>query len=381
MSVWDALTASRAARALAAQMASRQIPHAWLLVGPRGAGKRAAALAMACSVNCATAPGEGCGTCSHCARILRRRHPDVHHIEPEGPLIPVDAIREAVIPEAARSPFEAAFKIFVIEEADRMNDAAQNALLKTLEEPQPDTIFILVSEREEDLLETITSRCRTIRLQAIAAEAIVAMLVREGADEETAAVATTLSEGDMESARSIAFDPMVRVRRSLWLSIPPRLGSPGDALDIAEEVVAAARDAARSRERAQKEEVAELAEALGEGRGTTAARNALAKRHRRELRRVEEEVLAEALVTLASFYRDVVALRSGAEAALTNVDAISELTRWAESDLNDARFVAAAERCMIARDALTKNANALLAVEAALLDVGTLVPPPRSAAA
>ncbi|MGH2694215.1 MAG: DNA polymerase III subunit delta', partial [Actinomycetota bacterium] len=216
MSVWDILQGSRAAQGLQTQMSSRVVAHAWLLLGPSGSGKKPAALAMAAALNCEIAPGTGCGECETCARILRQRHPDVHHIAPEGPLIPVDVIREVVVPEAARSPFEGSYKTFIIEEAHRMNEPAQNALLKTLEEPHPDTVFILISGQEDELLETIRSRCRSVRLEPVSEQRIVELLVKYGTPEETAVLAARLSEGDYERARAFATDEAVRDRRASW---------------------------------------------------------------------------------------------------------------------------------------------------------------------
>lgn len=376
MSVWDRVAGSSAAAGLARQLGTGEIAHAWLLLGPPGSGKQAAAVCMAAALECPVRPGDGCGECSSCLRVLRRRHPDVHHVVPEGPLIPVDTIREAVIPEAARSPFEGAYKVFVIEEADRMNDAAQNALLKTLEEPHPDTVFVLVSDHEDDLLETIRSRCRVVRVDPVPEERIVELLRAEGAPDDVALLAARASDGDGDRARALAFDEHVAARRRFWAAIPARLTSPADALDVATEVVEEARAEVKARERAQKDAVAELADAMGEGRGTATARNALAKRHRRELRRVEEQVLGEALASLASFYRDVVALRRGGSDALVNLDLLDELDAWARADVSDAALLAAAERCVEARASLTRNANVPLQLEATLLELARLAPPP-----
>ncbi|HEX2196716.1 MAG TPA: DNA polymerase III subunit delta' [Actinomycetota bacterium] len=371
MSVWDGLEGIAAAERLAAQVAGGQVPHAWLLTGPRGAGKRSVAFGLAAALVCEKGAGSGCGECSGCARALRDRHPDVHHVQPEGVIIPVDVVREAVIPEAARSPFEATYKVFVIEDADRMNDAAQNALLKTLEEPQPDTVFVLVSDHEEEVLETIRSRCRVVRLEPVPLARVVELLVAAGASEEEARDAAVLAEGDVGAARKLVFDEAARARLALWRGIPARLASPVEALDAAAEIVAEARAAAKAREKEQKLEVAALAEAMGEGRGTSAARNALAKRHRRELRRVEEEVLLEALGTLAAFYRDVLAARKDAVAA-------EELQAWAESPVPDAALVAAAARCVETAGTFAFNANVPLAIESTLVDVAALVPAPGS---
>ena len=374
MSLWKAAEGSRAAEALAKQIAGGEVPHAWLLMGPAGSGKRPAAVAMAAALNCDEQPGVGCGTCSTCLRIGRHRHPDVHHIVPEGPLIPVDVIRETVIPEANRSPFEGHRKVFIIEEAERMNPAAQNALLKTLEEPQPDTVFVLISDDEEELLDTIRSRCRLFRMEPVPEERVVEILGSEGAATEVAILAARIAEGDLERARSLAFEEDAMARRQTWIGIPRRLGSPVDAQDVAAEIVEEARAAVKAFEKLQKPEVEELAEAMGEKRGTAQARNALAKRHKRELRRLEEEMLGESLQSLGAFYRDVLAARAGGEESITNLDRLDEIKQWADSEIPDGALVAAVERCVQARAALLKNANASLAIEATLVELTRLVP-------
>lgn len=374
MSVWDSLEASRAVGGLARQIAASEIAHAWVLFGPAGSGKRPISVAMAAAIQCPVEPRVGCGTCSACLRILRHRHPDVHHIVPEGPLIPVDVIREVVVPEAARSPFEARMKVFVIEEAERMNPAAQNALLKTLEEPPADTVFILISDREDELLETIRSRCRVVRLEPVPEQRIVELLVRQGVTEQAALVAARVSDGDLERALALALDDSAGDRRRTWLSIPRRLVSPVDALDAAAEVIQEVKAALGALEDTQKIETQELADMIGEKRGTAAARNALSKKHKRELRRREEELLGEALQTIASFYRDVLAVRTGGTEAVTNIDLMAELEEWVSADVDNRALLRAAERCVDARASFMSNANPTLAIEATLVEIGHLVP-------
>ena len=373
MSAWDKL-GSPAAQRLAAQMTSDAVAHAWILLGPRGAGKRQAALAMAAAMNCPAEPRKGCGDCSTCMRIWRARHPDVRHIVPEGPLIPVDVIRDQIIPEAARSPFESPHKVFILEEAERMNPAAQNALLKTLEEPQPDTVFVLIAEQEEELLETIRSRCRTFRLDAVPEERVVQVLVQEGVTEDIALLAARASGGDVDRARALASGDAAAQRRAVWLSVPRKLSFPVAALDAAQEILEEVRLGMADLQAAHKQEVIDLAEAMGEGRGTAAARNALAKRHKRELRRLEEELIGEALDTIASFYRDVLALRRGAAEAVTSLDRMEEISRWAASSVSDAALLEAADRCIRARGDLPLNANQQLLVESVLLEIARLCP-------
>lgn len=381
MSVWDSIARSRAALGVAKQLAFREAAHAWLLLGPSGSGKRPLSIAMAAALVCPEEPGVGCGRCSTCLRTLRKRHPDVHHIVPEGPLIPVDVIRDNVIPEAARSPFEATRKVFIVEEADRMNPQAQNALLKTLEEPQPDTTFILISEHEEELLPTVHSRCVVIRLEPIARDELIALLESDGATSEDAEIAARAADGDLEAARRIAFDDDSQRRRKRWLEVPRRLTTPSDALDAAAEVLDEARIAVKELETAQRDEIKELAEAFGEGRGTASVRQAVVKRHKRELRRLEQDILIEALQVVGSFYRDVLLVRHGNQQGSGNPDVADELRSWAGADVRDEALVGAAQRCVEAQSGIPLNANPTLAIEAAFLELTRTVHPPLGASA
>lgn len=379
MNVWDKLGESRVIKGLTHQMAGDEIAHAWLILGPGGSGKKAAAKAMAASLNCTTQPGIGCGTCSVCARIMRQRFPDVHHISPEGSIIAVDVIRENVIPEASRSPFEGRRKVFIIEEADLMNDSAQNAILKTLEEPQPDTIFILISSNEEEVLKTIMSRCRVVRLDPVPESRIVELLEDDGASPEIAVLAARLSSGDFDRACQLAEDEEAMARRRIWISIANRLQSPVEAMDVAAEILDQSRSAVKSREKHQKKEVDELADAMGESRGTAAARNSLAKRHKRELRRLEQDVFGEALDSLASFYRDVLAARRGSTETVANLDLLGDIEAWAASPVTDASLLRASEICVQTRGTFQHNANPPLQLESLLVQLAVLVPPPTPA--
>ncbi len=371
--VWDVLHLSGSPHI----PSSLKVPHAWLLLGPTGSGKRATALAMAAAFTCPDLPGVGCGVCSTCTRIISGRHPDLHLIAPEGQVISVDAIRVGVIPEAARSPFEGRRKVFVIEEAERMHPSAQNALLKTLEEPPEGTIIILVCDREDELLETVSSRCRVVHFQRVPCEAIQAILEAEAAETPVARLAARIADGDINRARAFALEPEAQSRHRSFAGVPARLTSSLEALDAAAEIVTEAATAVKGRSETQKQEVVDLAVALGEGRGTASARASLAKRHKRELRRLENEVLNEALWTIGSWYRDVLAARRSAPDAIANLDLKADVVRWAAaSEPDDGLLVAAIHRCAVTPGALARNANPSLAIEAALVDLARLAPPP-----
>lgn len=148
---------------------NRRLPHAYVVAGaPRGAGgsfaRRVCSLLL-----CERGPEEApCGACGACGRVERGAHPDVVTLEPEkkSRIIPIDAMRGTFLPWAAEKSFDGGWKIGVLLFADRLKTEAANALLKTLEEPPEDTLFLLVTDRPEELLPTILSRCQRIDLSA-----------------------------------------------------------------------------------------------------------------------------------------------------------------------------------------------------------------------
>ena len=139
-----------------------RIPHALLFEGPEGIGKKKVALWFIEALNCRRAPGEGCGSCEQCERIQRLSHPDLHLLTLEGESIRIEQIREATNILRFR-PLEGRWKALVVEDAERMTPEASNAFLKTLEEPTPWTLIILIAQSADALLPTVRSRCQRIR--------------------------------------------------------------------------------------------------------------------------------------------------------------------------------------------------------------------------
>ena len=158
-SVWDLVVGhDEQVTALREAIAGDRVTHAWLFTGPPGIGKLHTARVFAAALNC---PSGGDGTCETCRRILRGVHPDVHLIVPEGDFLLVEEVR-AVREEASRSRREARTAVFIFDEADRMTEAAANALLKVLEEPPANVVFVLVARSPEALVGTVPSRARTV---------------------------------------------------------------------------------------------------------------------------------------------------------------------------------------------------------------------------
>jgi len=150
--------------------------HAYLLAGPEGGGKSLAARAFAAALLCERG---GCGDCRDCRLALDDKHPNEFIVEPEGRDIHVDTVRAEIWHPAFRTAPEPRRKIFMIREADRLNPAAADVLLKVLEEPPADAVILLLSARPHELPETVLSRCHVVTFQPLAESFVVETLVGE----------------------------------------------------------------------------------------------------------------------------------------------------------------------------------------------------------
>jgi DNA polymerase III subunit delta' len=214
----------RALGALRSALQSGAVHHAYLFGGPEGVGKELAALGFVQALFCAEAPHEGCGKCSSCLRIERRNHPDVSWVMPEEEQvargfagradfdrnpsrdIKVNQIRKLQERLMLR-PFEGRWKAAIITLAERLNDQAQNAFLKTLEEPPRDTVLILVTSGIERLLPTVRSRLSPVLFGPLP-EAFLVEKVKEKRklDPKLAHLLAVLSGGSLEKALSLDVD-------------------------------------------------------------------------------------------------------------------------------------------------------------------------------
>jgi DNA polymerase-3 subunit delta' len=184
-----------------------RVPQSLLFAGPEGVGKRAVAVALAQAINCPRQQdGDACGVCPTCQRIARGQHSDVTFIQKgDEASIKIKHVRAGILEVVGYRPFEARRRVYVIDPADEMTYEAQDALLKTLEEPPPAAMLILVTAYPDTLLATIQSRCRRLRFGVLSESDVARVLVeRAGMDAATARARAAASGGSV--GRALAED-------------------------------------------------------------------------------------------------------------------------------------------------------------------------------
>jgi DNA polymerase-3 subunit delta' len=322
---------------LARSVAGGTLPPSLLFAGPSGIGKHLTALAIAQALNCTdgtrfTVRGwpDACGLCPACSRIARGVHPDVLFVSPnENGNIKMEPVRD-VIDAAQYRPFEGRRRVVIIDDADALVPGAQNALLKTLEEPAASSVFILVSARPEMLLPTVLSRCPQLRFRQLSADEIAAALIARGHKEAEARAVAATADGSLSHAMQASAEELVESR------------------DLVQRVlleVAASRNPAQRVASGQKLVPKPAA-------GVT-----------------EREQLSGHLRTMAALLRDVEVLATGADArALANADVRPALERLLPGYQGErgTRAYAAVDRALVA---LKANVNAKLVADWLVLEL------------
>ncbi|MFN2467955.1 MAG: hypothetical protein ABR521_07505 [Gaiellaceae bacterium] len=335
--------------------------HAYLFHGPRGVGKRRAALALA---------GELLGDPQ---RVERRAHPDLYVLEPLGDQIRIDPIRE-LRRDLHMRPFEAARRVYLIFSADLLNAEAADALLKDLEEPPPYAVIVLVADDLGPLPATIRSRCQLVPFRRLSAQAIRAELESRapglGAEELTAF--TRVAGGRLDRVERL-LDPSASARRRTLLELARSvyLDAGFEPSRAAEGVLASAAERGAEARKAAEAELEEL---------RLPAREAELRVRRVQRGAEREEVLAE-LEELAAWYRDLIAVAAGAEGAAIHADRLAELREDATRER-----MAAAERAAEAVRATWRsfeefNVDARLALAALFVELRRELAGPAGVAA
>lgn len=229
----------RPIRILSTLLKNRTLPHAFLFTGSQGVGKQAAAVALAMAFNCQREKFgfkpedqqkqdivdlavksdfvalESCGVCKTCRKIESGHHADIIQIQPSGAFIKIAQIRE-LVETLAMKPYEANIRVVVISNAQAMNAAASNALLKILEEPPDRTMLVLIATQRSDLLPTIVSRCQHIGFNPITKNNLAALLSEEhGFEPETAETIAAMANGSFSRAQALVRQDWLKRRE--WL--------------------------------------------------------------------------------------------------------------------------------------------------------------------
>jgi DNA polymerase-3 subunit delta' len=326
---WGLLGHEWAVDLLREHIAGGRTRHAYLFTGPQGVGRRTLALRFAQALSCTQppAPGQPCVACRACTHIAEMQHPDLHVVqaEKEGGILKVEQVRE-LQSRLSLHPYEARYRIALLlrfEEARGGNFAPMNALLKTLEEPNPQVILLLTAESAERLLPTIVSRCEVLRLRTAPLEKLVAGLQAGwGLEAERARLLAHVSGGRPGYALRLSQEPQLLEQRRGWLEDLERL-----------------LPAARVERFAWAE---------------TAAK--------------DKDSLRLVLIEWLSLWRDVLLKSSGAAASISNLDCEAFVQRLAQQiDLQSAHQAACAVEATLNR--LDGNVNTRLAAEVLMLDL------------
>ena len=344
--------------------------HAWLITGPPGSGRSVAARAFAAALECTSLDELGCGQCRNCTTTLVGTHPDVEVVATEKVVIQIEDVRE-LIGVAQRAPALGRWRVVIVEDADRMAERTTNVLLKAIEEPPERTVWLLCAPSPDDVIPTVRSRCRGVRLTIPSPQAVTALLVeRDGVDPALALDVAREAQSHVGRARYLARSPEARARRSALLHLPGSVRGVGDAVVQAQRLVEASVAAAKARtEERDATEKAELLRNLGIEEGARvpptlrAQVRDLEEDQKRRARRAQRDELDRDLTDLLSFFRDVLVVQLGAGIDLVNSAEAAEVGRLAEA-LTPQQTVDRLEAIADARRRIAANVTPLLAIEA-----------------
>jgi DNA polymerase-3 subunit delta' len=327
MRLSDIAGQNQATALLLRAVASGRLAHALLFDGPDGVGKRSAALGLGLALCCPASPNLGCGDCDVCRRILSGQHPDVRVLAPETNQFLIEQAKD-VVALASTRPHEAPARVLVIDKADCLNPSAANCLLKTLEEPLPGNFIVLVTSAPARLLPTIRSRCQRIRFVGIPPAILIELACRRGIERARAETAAATAGGSAARMFELCAS---EAESNLWT------------------VASRFRQAAASREM---------------GPIFDAAADFSDKEGRQDL--------PEALVLLARFYRDALALAAGAEDLVLLGNHSAEMAGPGAACRRRGSFIPlrrAVTAVLDARAGLAANVNAVTALEKMMMDI------------
>ncbi len=380
MTSWDDLTGQEAAITALQDAASdpEAMTHSWLMTGPPGSGRSNLAFAFATALLQGSATGAEAQRTA--AQVAARTHPDLAVLATDRVIIAIEEVRQ-LVSQSQFSPSVAPYRVIVIEDADRMTERTSNVLLKALEEPPPRTVWILCAPSPADLIPTIRSRVRTVRLRVPSVAEVAELLARrDGVEPALAERAARESQTHIGMALRLATDADARERRARTLELALGVQSVSGAVIAAERLVAVATDDAKAftAEREDEERAAAL-RSLGIEPGASvpmglrASLKALEEDQKRRATRSVRDGIDRVLVDLLSLHRDLLLLRLGAGVELVNEAIRGDLEVVARA-VSAEQSLAALDAIALARRRIEGNTPPALALEAMLITASGRVP-------
>ena len=368
MALWDELTGQADAIAVMEAAASRDsaaMTHSWLITGPPGSGRSNLAYAFAAALLGGDEATQ--------QQVAARTHPDLGVLSTDRVIISIDEVR-ALVASSQFSPSVSRYRVMVIEDADRMAERTSNVLLKALEEPPPRTVWILCAPSEADLIPTIRSRVRSVRLRVPAVEEVAELLVRrDGVEPALAASAARQAQSHIGMAHRLATNAEARARRALTLDTALGIRRVSDAVFAAAALLDLAKaDAEAITLERDSEERDSALRSLGVQPGGTVPAGlrsqlrSLDDDQKRRATRSLRDGIDRILVDLLSLYRDILLLQLGVASEPVNLDIIDRVREGAAST-GPEQTLATMDAIAIARRRIDSNVAPALALEAMLV--------------
>ena len=367
--VWGQDEAVRQLQAAASDPS--QLAHAWLITGPPGSGRSTLAYAFAAAL--IAEPGDA----NAVRQVIARTHPDLTALRTEGVIISIKDAR-ALVERSYFSPSLGRYRVMVMEDADRMVERTSNVLLKALEEPPEQTVWILCAPSDADLLPTIRSRVRILRLREPDVADVARLIVqRTGVSEAVAEQSARLAQRHIGMAQRLATDAASRERREQTLRGVLGVRGVGDAVEVAARIVQLATEDAKAltaaRDEAEREALLRTLGVTPGGAVPPAVRgqlSALEDDQKRRATRSLRDGIDRVLTDLESLYRDTLMRQFGQDAAPINVELAAEIDALAAA-WSPQRTLAVIDAIAHTRTNLQGNAAPALALESMLITVAT----------